>query len=166
MKKIVREKERIPIRKGIGFGLTSGIITTLGLMVGLYSGTHLRLAVIGGILVIAIADALSDALGMHISEEAENEHSTKEIWRATIYTFFAKLIFASTFIIPVMLLPLSTAVIVSVVYGMILLGIFSFIMAKRQGARPWKVILEHVLIAIVVVIATHYLGNWIRLTFS
>ena len=49
-------------RVGMSFGLTSGIITTLGLIVGLHSGTHSKLAVIGGILTIAMADAFSDAL--------------------------------------------------------------------------------------------------------
>ena len=48
-------------RAGFSFGLTTGIITTLGLMVGLYSGTNSRLAVLGGILTIAIADAFADA---------------------------------------------------------------------------------------------------------
>jgi len=49
---------RHSVETGLSFGLTSGIITTLGLMVGLHSGTHSRLVVIGGILTIAIADAL------------------------------------------------------------------------------------------------------------
>ena len=40
-------------------------------MIGLYSGTNPRGVVIGGILTIAIADSLSDALGIHISEEAD-----------------------------------------------------------------------------------------------
>ena len=62
------------IKKGLGFGLTSGIITTLGLIIGLSAGTHSKIAVIGGILTIAFADALSDSLGIHISEE-----STKKI---------------------------------------------------------------------------------------
>jgi len=62
------------LKTGLSFGLTSAIITTLGLMVGLHSGTHSRLAVIGGVLTIAIADAFSDAMGIHISEEAENVH--------------------------------------------------------------------------------------------
>ena len=44
------------LRVGFSFGLTSGLITTLGLMVGLSSGTHSKLVVIGGILTIAIAD--------------------------------------------------------------------------------------------------------------
>jgi len=56
------------IKTGISFGLASGVITTLGLMTGLNAGTKSELAVIGGILVIAIADALSDSVGIHISE--------------------------------------------------------------------------------------------------
>jgi len=88
---------------GFSFGLTSGIITTLGLMVGLNSSTHSRLVVIGGILTIAIADSLSDAMGIHVSEESENRHTTKEIWESTLCTFFCKFIVASSFIIPVLL---------------------------------------------------------------
>ena len=58
------------LKKGYSFGLTSGIITTLGLIVGLNSSTGSKLVVIGGIITIAIADAMSDALGMHISQES------------------------------------------------------------------------------------------------
>jgi len=72
------------LKTGFSFGLTSGIITTLGLMVGLHSGTHSKLAVTGGILTIAIADAFSDALGIHISEESKNKRITKEIWQTTV----------------------------------------------------------------------------------
>jgi len=146
--------------------LTSAIITTLGLMVGLHSGTKSRLVVIGGILIIAIADAFSDALGIHISEESENKHATVEIWEATIATFFAKFIFASTFIVPLLLFPLNTAIIVSVLYGLILLSLFSLFMAREQGERPWKVIAEHLLIAVVVVIVTHYVGDLVRIYCS
>jgi len=73
-------------KTGLSFGLTSGIITTLGLIVGLHSGTHSKMVVIGGILIIAIADAFSDALGIHISEESENEHTTREVWESSIAT--------------------------------------------------------------------------------
>ncbi|MBU0501654.1 MAG: hypothetical protein KJ811_00210, partial [Candidatus Margulisbacteria bacterium] len=96
---------RHSIKVGFSFGITSGIITTLGLMVGLNSSTHSELVVIGGILTIAIADALSDALGIHISEESENVHSTKEIWEATLATLFSKFLFALTFIIPILIFP-------------------------------------------------------------
>ena len=157
---------RHSIKTGLSFGLTSGIITTLGLMVGLHSGTHSKLVVIGGILTIAIADAFSDALGIHVSEESENKHTTKEIWESTICTFVVKFIFAMTFIIPVLLFALGTAIMVGIVWGLSLLTIFSFYMAKEQKVKPWKVIGEHVLIALVVIVITHYVGHWIGSTFG
>ncbi len=149
------------IKIGFSFGLTSGIITTLGLMVGLHSSTHSKLVVIGGILTIAIADAFSDALGIHVSEESENIHTVREIWEATISTFGAKFLFAITFVIPVLLLSLEIAIIVSILGGLNLLGIFSYYIAKEQKVKPWKVILEHLLIALVVIIITHYVGDWL-----
>lgn len=36
------------LKVGFSFGVTSGIITTLGLMVGLHSGTHSKVVIIGG----------------------------------------------------------------------------------------------------------------------
>ncbi|MDO9528815.1 MAG: hypothetical protein Q7J27_06605 [Syntrophales bacterium] len=155
---------RHSLKVGFSFGLTSAIITTLGLMVGLHSGTHSRIVVIGGILTIAIADAFSDALGIHISEESENTHTTKEIWESTLSTFFSKLIFATTFIVPVLVFPLTTAIIVNIVWGLSLLGIFSFYMAKEQKVKPWKIISEHLFIALVVIVITHFVGTLVRST--
>ncbi len=148
-------------KTGFTFGFTSAIITTLGLMVGLHAGTNSRIAVIGGILVIAIADAFSDALGIHMSEESENVHTAREIWEATIVTFLSKFTIAITFVLPILFLSFTAAVIVSVAWGFSLLGIFSYIMARQEGERPWKVIGEHLLIAVVVVLATHYVGELI-----
>jgi len=149
------------LRTGLTFGLTSAVITTLGLMVGLHSGTHSRVVVLGGILTIAIADALSDALGIHVSEEAEKVHTAKQIWAATVATFLAKFLFALTFAAPVLLLPLSTALWVSLIWGMSILAILSYTMAKSQGEAPWKIIGEHILIALVVIGVTHVVGDWV-----
>lgn len=149
------------LRAGISFGLTSAVITTLGLMVGLHSGTHSKMVVIGGILAIAIADAFSDALGIHIAEESENRHTTGQVWAATITTFLVKFIFALTFIVPVLLLPLSTAIIASLVWGFGILSVLSYVIAKSQGKPPWKIIGEHGLIAVVVIAITHWVGNWV-----
>jgi len=152
---------KLSIRKGFSFGLTSGIITTLGVIVGLHSSTHSTLVVIGGIVVIAIADALSDALGIHISEESEIKHPAKDIWESTISTFLSKFVFALTFIIPFLFLPLSSAIIASVIWGFSLITMFSLYLAKQQNLKPYKVILEHMIIAIVVVVITHYIGEWV-----
>ncbi len=148
-------------KTGFSFGLTSGVVTTLGLIVGLHAGTHSKIAVLGGILTIAVADAFSDALGIHISEESEVKHTSKEIWQSTISTFLAKFLFTLTFAIPIFLFSLSKAIIVSLVWGFFLLSIFSFYLAKIQNKAPWKVITEHLLIALVVITITHYLGDLI-----
>ncbi len=149
------------LRTGVSFGLTSAVITTLGLMVGLQSGTGSKLVVIGGVLTIAIADAFSDALGIHVSEESENVHTPRQVWGATVATFLAKFVFALTFIVPVLLLPLSAAVVVSVAWGLSILAILSYFMARAQGERSWKIIGEHVLIAVVVIAITHWVGHWV-----
>ncbi len=149
------------LRTGISFGLTSAVITTLGLMVGLHSGTHSRIVVLAGILTIAVADAFSDALGIHISEETENIHSAKEIWGATIATFLTKFLFAMTFLVPVLLISLSVAIIVNLIWGLSILTVLSYIIARSQGKPPWKIVGEHLLIAIVVIAITYWMGDWI-----
>ena len=154
-------------KTGISFGITSATITTLGLMVGLESSTQSKLVVIGGVFTIAIADAFSDALGIHISEESENIHSHKEIWIATTFTFLAKLIFALTFAVPILLLNLTTAIFINIIYGLTLLSFFSLYIAKNQGFRQrLGVMFEHLSIAIIVIIITHYVGHLIQLIFN
>jgi VIT1/CCC1 family predicted Fe2+/Mn2+ transporter len=154
------------LRTGVTFGMTSGVITTLGLMVGLHSGTHSAIAVVGGVLTIAVADAFSDALGIHVAEEAENIHTEKEIWTATVSAFLAKFVVSLTFLVPLLLFELQTAVIVGVVWGLSLLGVASYRLARRQAVTPWRVIGEHLAIALLVIVVTHALGDWIGSRFG
>ncbi len=149
------------IRSGFGFGLASGVITTLGVIIGLHSGLHSRKVVIGGILIIGIADAFSDALGIHIAEEAEKRQTTREIWESTISTLVSKFVVAVTFLVPILILPLAKAIIVSIVWGLSLLSAFSFYIAKDLHEGVWKVVTEHLLIAVAVIILTHFIGVWI-----
>lgn len=153
------------LRAGLSFGLVSGIVTTLGLMVGLHSGTHSQLAVLGGILTIAVADAFSDAMGIHVSEESEKRHSQAEVWQSTAATFLTKFFVAVVFVVPVLLLPLSTAIAASVAVGLAMIALFSFFSTGGGGPARWKQVLEHLGIAAVVIIATHFAGDWIAATF-
>jgi vacuolar iron transporter family protein len=157
---------RHSLKTGVSFGLTSGVITTLGLMVGLYSSTRSTSVVTGGVLVIAVADSLSDALGIHISEESENKHSAREIWEATLATFGAKFLVTVTFIVPVLILSLRTALIVSVVWGYLLICLFSYFISRKHDPKPWKVVGEHFVITTAVIIITHLIGGWISQHFG
>ena len=154
------------IKTGISFGLTSGIITTLAIMVGLDVGTGLRLAVIGGILTIAIADAFSDALGIHIAQESSKRNNKKAIWEATFATFFTKLIIALTFLVPILTFNLATAIKVNIAWGLLLIIIFNYFLAKQKKEKPLTVISEHVAIAVVVIAITYYLGRFVAIYFA
>ncbi len=153
---------RYSFKSGLGFGITSGVITTLGLLVGLNAGTQSKLAVIGGILTIAIADTLSDSLGMHISKEFECRTTAKENWEATLVTFFSKFFVALSFIVPTIYMDLEKAIKVGVLWGLFLLCAFSYVIAKDRKANPLYVMGEHVLIASVVILTVQIVGNFIR----
>jgi VIT1/CCC1 family predicted Fe2+/Mn2+ transporter len=153
-------------RTGLFFGASSGVITTLGLIVGLYAGTQSLVAVLGGIFVVAIADAMSDALGIHLAQEADPDSTEEHIWAATLTTFFTKLIVALTFALPLLWLPLQPAVIVSVVWGMSVIVILSVFLARLQRVSPVPIVAEHVGIAIVVVAVSHFVGGWVQQVFA
>ncbi len=154
------------IKSGINFGLTSGVITTLGLMIGLLESTGSKIAVLGGVLTIAIADAMSDAFGMHISEESTNGNNPRAVWQATIATFFSKFIFAITFLIPIFLFNLHLAVIISCFWGILLLTILSLLIAKSNKMSPTKMVFEHLLTASIVIVISYYAGVFIHTYFS
>ena len=153
-------------RTGLFFGATSGVITTIGLIVGLNAGTQSITAVLGGILVIAVADAMSDALGIHLAEEADPNTDHGHVWSATIMTFLTKFVFSISFAVPLLLLPLTTAVVVSVVWGLLVIVILSYFLAKSQDESPLYIIGEHLGIAILVLVFSHYIGVWVAATFG
>jgi len=153
-------------RTGLFFGATSGVITTIGLITGLNAGTHSVTAVLGGIFVIAVADAMSDALGIHLAEEANPNATTQHIWSATISTFLNKFIFAISFAVPLLLLPLNQAVIASLLWGMLVIIVLSYFLARAQKASPVLIVAEHLGIAILVVVLSHLIGEWVSRTFN
>jgi VIT1/CCC1 family predicted Fe2+/Mn2+ transporter len=66
-----------------------------------------------------------------------------------------------TFVVPVLLFTLSTAIVMSLIWGLSILTILSYVIAKSQNKPPWKIIGEHLMIAIVVIGITHWVGDWL-----
>ncbi len=155
---------------GISFGLTSGVITALGMIVGLRSATSSKLAVVAGIVIMAIADGLADAVGLHVVEEGEVEkgkvkHTPQEVWITTVITFVLVSGFILTFAIPLLLFPLKTAIFIAIAWGMLLLILLNLYIAKIRKKSSLKLISEHVLLASFVIIISYLLGNLIALKF-
>lgn len=156
-------------KEGVSFGLVSGVLTTLGLLIGLGVSTDSKVAVIGGIITIAIADALSDSFGVHLSQESSGLNSQKHIWEATISTFLSKFFFALTFLIPLFLFNLKEAVIVSAFWGMFLILALSFLVAKNNESKKGeitKVISEHLVLFFMISVSSYLVGLLINTYFE
>lgn len=136
------------------------------MIIGLNAGTESLVAVVGGILVIAVADAMSDALGIHLAQEADSETSDQQVWSATFATFFAKFLTALSFALPFVLLSLGMAILISVIWGYAIISLLSYKLASEQGMKPLNVIVEHVAIATFVIVASHAIGLWVRGVFG
>ena len=147
------------------FGATSGIMTNLGLIVGLDKLAHPKTSIIGAILVIAIADNISDSVGIHLYKESEHIPN-KEVLFSTLTNFLARLVVSLTFIVFVAVLPIGLAVLCSLVWGLGLLAIMSYTSAKERGANIYLAVFEHIIIALVVVITSKFAGHWIIHKFS
>jgi VIT1/CCC1 family predicted Fe2+/Mn2+ transporter len=153
---------------GISFGLTTAVITSLGMIFGIHSATSSKLAVVAGIVVMAIADGLSDAVSLHTAEEAEvdkgrGKHTPKEIWLTTLFAFLSVSGFTLTFAIPILLFPFETALFLTLAWGMLLLVLLNFNIAKIRKEKPIRLISEHILLAIITIILSHLVGNLIAI---
>jgi vacuolar iron transporter family protein len=58
--------------------------------------------------------------------------------------------------------PLDQAIVIGVAWGLLLLTVLSYCVARAQMIAPWKVIGEHLLIALCVVVMTHAVGDWVK----
>ena len=78
----------------------------------------------------------------------------------------AKFLIALTFVVPVLMLSLGEAMAVSEVWGLTLLAVLRYLLARTQQIQAWKVIAEHLVIGVSVIAITHYVGDWIHSTLS
>jgi VIT1/CCC1 family predicted Fe2+/Mn2+ transporter len=147
------------------FGATSAIVTSLAFIVSLSRSINPNLTIIGLLLLFAIADNISDSLGLHIYQESELKKS-KVVNISTFYNFLTRFLIVLVFILLVALLPIDYAVVVSIIYGISLLVILSYFIAKEEKVNPYKAILWHVAIAILIIIVSNFIGVWIKNIFN
>jgi vacuolar iron transporter family protein len=142
------------------FGGTSAIITNISLIVGLNSKSN----IIGGLLVIALADNISDSLGIHIYQESETRRGSSNLL-STISNFTVRLLVSLTFILIILLLPIYPAQIIAVIWGIILLSFMTYLIARANKVNPIFEVVRHLAIAVVVIAASKFIGDEIRNLF-
>ena len=77
-----------------------------------------------------------------------------------------KLVVALSFALPLLWLPLQSAVIVCVSWGLLVITLLSIYLARVQRVNALPVITEHLGITIVVVTVSYFIGIWVRTSFA
>ena len=141
-------------------GATAAIVTSMGLIAGLAYESNAKTSIIAGLLVIAIVDNISDSLGIHIYKESEGANK-QEIKSSTLGNFIIRLIITLIFVTIVLLFPPYIAFIVSSIWGLVLLTILSYLIARIKMTHPLREVVYHLAIALLVIIGCKFLGNFI-----
>jgi vacuolar iron transporter family protein len=157
-------KEEIFSLKNYIFGSTAAIITNISLIVGLGSAQTSKLPILGSLLTIALADNISDSLGIHMYKESEGHGEALSVL-ATVINFLARLLISSSFIGIVLYFPLEHAAFAASAWGLLLLIGISYQIPRENRRNPWWEIIKHVVVAIAVILASHYAGHWITRFF-
>jgi hypothetical protein len=144
----------------LSYGSTAAIVTSMGLIGGLGGGIASKAAVTASLLVIAIADNLTDSLAIHVYQESEKLES-RQAFHSTVANFFARLLVASSFVLIVLLAPKQLVVPVGLGWGMALLATLSFFVARARSAAPILEVAKHLAIALAVIVVSKAIGAFI-----
>jgi len=146
----------------VSFGSTAAIVTSMGLIVGLSSIDSTKASLLTGLLIVAIADNVSDTFGIHIFQESRT--GVKPVKNVIIPNFLARLIISLSFILIVVLLPFPLYQYVAVAWGMFILSILSYFIAQMKKTSPIKEITFHVLLAFIVIAVSQTLAYFIKIS--
>ena len=145
----------------ISFGSPSAIVTSMALIVGLDTATATRMTVLASLLIIGVADNLTDSLSVHIYQESERLAGT-HAFRTTVANFAARFTVSLSFILLFLALPTRLAVYACLAWGGFLLSWLSYLLAKARHVRTFPEILKHAGVAVVVILLSSGIGFLIR----
>lgn len=149
----------------ISFGVTSAIVTSLAFIVSLSNNVEPRMPIIGSLLVFAIADNVSDSLGIHIFQESDLKKN-ETVNASTISNFVTRFLVILSFAALVYLLPIQLAVISSVIWGFSMLMVLTYLIAVERETRLLPSLIQHFAIAAFVVFGSLLLRSWITAIFG
>ena len=137
----------------------------MGLILGLQAAESSQRAIVSALLIVALADNLSDSLSVHVYQEAERLDG-RAAFISTIANFVTRLLAASTFVLLVIVLPRDFLAWAAVAWGMTLLAWLTGRIARARGVPVGKEIVKHVAIAALVLAVSRLLGGWIATAFA
>jgi predicted membrane protein (TIGR00267 family) len=153
----VRSADLIEGFQGAAFGTMDGLITILGVVIGIATATQNSEVVVISGLVAGLANAFGNAFGFYASELAEraehiqeNQHvsSMVETRRSTLLAFAHSLASTLVIVAPFVMLGLMYAMIASLILALALLFALGAVVGKFSRASPWKFGIRYVLLGL------------------
>jgi len=149
----------------ISYGGTAAVVTSTALISGLSAAGATRAVIVCALLIAAFADNLADALSVHIFQESE-QLDKKDALTGTITNFLTRLLLCISFAPLVGLFPLSHVAKAAIVWGMLLLAILTYLVARERKVNVLPEVLKHMVVAFVVITMSITIGHWIGVLFS
>jgi len=146
--------------KKISYGGTAAVVTSMALINGLIAADATKPVIVSALLIAALADNLSDTLSIHIYQESE-QLNKRDALTGTITNFLTRLLFGISFVLLVGLFPLPYVAKAAIIWGMLLLAILTYLVARERKVKPLPEVLKHLLIASVVITVSMMIGHWI-----
>ena len=160
---------------GLAFGLVDGLVTMLGVVIGVAQATgETRLVIISG-LVAGVANAFGNSIGFYGSELAERgEHMTEgrepssmtEVRRSSLLSFITSL--GATFLLTLPFLALSqgNAMLAAVVIGTSLLFCLGLVVGRLWRRHPLRYGLMYLGLGVVGAGLSFLVGDLVRALLS
>jgi len=144
----------------MSYGGTAAIVTSMGLIVGFDTARASRATLIGGLLLVAVADNLADSLAIHAYQESEGL-AARHAFRSTVTNFVTRFLVAGSFVILALALPLGRLAPAAVAWGLALLATLTYFVARDRVVSPGLEVAKHIGVAIVVIAVSRAIGTWI-----
>jgi VIT1/CCC1 family predicted Fe2+/Mn2+ transporter len=141
----------------VSFGSTAAVLTSIGLIVGLATVTDSESAIVGSLLIVGIADNLSDSLSVHVYQESEGL-APADAFASTVMNFLVRAAVTATFVAIVLVVPHPWQWVAAVGWGGILLGMLTGALARRRGAPVGLELARHLGVTAVVIALSRIIG--------
>ena len=144
----------------ISFGGTAAIVTSMALIAGLDAANAGRTTIVSALLIAAVADNLTDSLSVHMYQESERLEE-REAFIGTLTNFATRFILCLSFVVIVTVFREHAAAVGGIVWGMSLLTVLTYILARHRKVSAMSELGKHLAVALVVVFVSKSIGHWI-----
>jgi len=129
----------------------------MALIVGLDAATATKATVVTSLLIIGVADNLTDSLSMHIYQESERLDERRAL-QTTTANFATRLAVAISFVCIFLVSSRPVGLYADLLWGFLLLAGLSYLLARARGVSPIAEICKHSAVAATVILVSKVIG--------